>query len=61
MSEGKRVLWVVEFREFGVPFGKWKPDRHTFVTREDARADADDGSRCLEFRVVKYTPGEEGD
>ncbi len=60
MSEGKRVLWVIEYRERDIPPAKWKLDRHAFITRKEARDDAADGSQYLETRVVKYTPGEEG-
>ena len=67
MSEGKRVLWVVEIRNpttgiINIGLRNWTPCSYTFLSREAAREEArsDWGSQGFETRVVKYTPGEEG-
>ncbi len=67
MSEGKRVLWVVEYRRLRPFLGRpanslWTGhESNVYQTRQDARLAAQGWHPAYQVRVVKYTPGEEGD
>ncbi len=62
MSDGKRVLWVVEVQH--VPLSHWLPELVSSLTEDEANLDADEWRKVTPkvpgVRVVKYTPGEEG-